>query len=343
MKQRPGGAFVDVHSYGEVLIWPWGHGNKATGNRDYVEAMVHKITHFSGYDLSGPGFGYAYPASVATDDWAYGTLGVAGMTWELGTDFHQDCSYFENHVLPDNLPALTYLASLAYAPYPMSKGPDILSLSVDVTVPNGQQQPVVSLQVTASDAAYSSLPTAQQAVTEVRVILDVHPNQSLDGNPPQYLQLELLPSGSDSGTITGSLSITVQDFLGSSSSPNNAGDRRSIYVQAIDSDGYSGPVAAVWLDQTDVGEGGCSEGELDFDFTITTDNYGFDTSWSLVNSQGESVLSGGSYKNDSSYNERQCLPHDAYTLAISCAWWLCYRVEVASTCPSTCQACTFFS
>jgi len=94
---------------------------------------------------------------------------------------------------------------------------------------------VVSLQVTASDAAYSSVP---------------------GGNPPQYLQLELSPSGADSDAVTGSLLIAVKDLLESKLSPNNHGDRHTIYVQAIDSDGYSGPVTAVWLDTTDVGEGG---------------------------------------------------------------------------------------
>jgi trypsin len=60
----------------------------------------------------------------------------------------------------------------------------------------------------------------------------------------------------------------------------------------------------------------CSEGELDFDFTITTDSFGFDTSWEVVNSQGQSVLSGENFEDDRTYNERQCLPNDSYTLSM---------------------------
>merc|ERR1719428_541849 len=78
------GIFFDIHSYGEIIIWPWGHENKDTGNDLGMEALVNKFQYFNNYDFSGPNTsGFQYPASGATDDWAYGELGTAGMTFEL--------------------------------------------------------------------------------------------------------------------------------------------------------------------------------------------------------------------------------------------------------------------
>jgi transposase InsO family protein len=136
-----------------------------------------------------------------------------GSSWNdvgVGYKLSSRLLLFKNHGLPDNLPALAYLPNLAHAPHSISKWPDILSASIGVAAPNGQEQPVVSLHVAASDVAYSSAPTARQAVAEVRVFLNTtRPHQSLNGNPPLYLQLELSPSGADSDVVTGSLSIAV--------------------------------------------------------------------------------------------------------------------------------------
>jgi hypothetical protein len=157
--------------------------------------------------------GFMYPASGATDDWAYGALGAAGMTWELGTDFHQDCHYFENYVLPDNLPALTFLAKLVEAPYSISKGPDIVSGTVQTSDPSGQGQSVITMHAPANDAAFSSAPTSRQAIEEIRIFLDVHPLDRLpNGKPPPYLKLELSSSESTLA-VTGSLHIVMQDWL----------------------------------------------------------------------------------------------------------------------------------
>ena len=54
-----------------------------------------------------------YPTDGTTDDFGYGDLGVASYTFELGTNFFQDCSTFENTILPDNLQALVYAAKVS--------------------------------------------------------------------------------------------------------------------------------------------------------------------------------------------------------------------------------------
>lgn len=57
-----------------------------------------------------------YPTDGTTDDFAYGELGLAAYTFELGTSFFQSCSYFENNLVTWNIPALVYAAKAAQAP-----------------------------------------------------------------------------------------------------------------------------------------------------------------------------------------------------------------------------------
>ena len=44
-----------------------------------------------------------YGTTGTSDDWAYGVLGIASYTIEMGTDFFQDCASFESTIYPNNL------------------------------------------------------------------------------------------------------------------------------------------------------------------------------------------------------------------------------------------------
>jgi hypothetical protein len=44
----------------------------------------------------------------ASDDWFYATLGAAGVIFELGNAFHQDCQYFESSVIVSAANILKY-------------------------------------------------------------------------------------------------------------------------------------------------------------------------------------------------------------------------------------------
>jgi len=219
-KEDAMGVFFDIHSYGEIIIWPWGHQNRETENDSGLETLVNKFRHFNEYGFSGPNNGFLYPASGATDDWAYGTLGAAGMTFELGNSFYQDCNYFENRIIPDNFPALNYAAKSSKAPYSIPKGPDVIITKIAV---NGNS---VTVESVASDNAFAatSLPTSQQSVSNIRYFVDFHPYDRQDG-------------AGQSGTVfTGrSVTIDISDLV--------AG-RHSVYFQAEDDDGYVGPVTA---------------------------------------------------------------------------------------------------
>ena len=111
----------------------------------------------------------------------YGALGVASLGFEIGDDFYQDCSRFDK-IVEINMPALMYTASVAKAPFKTVKGPDILNLDVS-TSNNGEFE----LTGKASDSEmvnsivgkdFSEFKTGDQDISEVRVYLDVHPDDA---------------------------------------------------------------------------------------------------------------------------------------------------------------------
>jgi carboxypeptidase T len=209
--------------------------------------MAQKLSHFSGYDPRGPGSNFSGAASGATDDWSYATLGAAGMTWEIGTDFHQDCSVFVQDVVPRNLEAFTYAALLAHRPYRLSKGPDIVSLAMDRSVLMEGENLTVSVH--ASDSAYSN-PTivegAGQNVQMVLFFLDKNPFATVEED--QWLLAsdwslsddELDDNGMGNRTIEWP---DVKEILENQNATLEG--RHVIYTMAIDQNGYPGVLSAV--------------------------------------------------------------------------------------------------
>ena len=105
----------------------------------------------------------------------------------------------------------------------LSKGPDVIS--VTTTESSG----TLTITASASDSAWSKayVATAQQAVTEIRAWVDVHPHSLFD----------LTTTGTQ--LVDGSVNVDVSTWT--------SGQRYSIYVQAKDSAGYRGPVTAAYF------------------------------------------------------------------------------------------------
>lgn len=174
--------------------------------------MIDKVQHFTKYyDDIG------YLASGVSIDYAYGMLGAAGVAFEIGDDFYQDCDSFESDILQDNLKALNYLAKISKFPYSFAKGPDIIKLSVRL---RGNS---LNVSATASDKAYSynQVATSKQSVQEIRVFINHHPD-----------------SGASTGTVMKKGLAVIDVTLLARRGRNN------VYVQATDSNGYQGPVQA---------------------------------------------------------------------------------------------------
>ena len=117
-----------MHSYNQLVLWPWGFTSTDAPNGAAMQTLGRKFAWFNDY-LPEQSFDL-YVTDGTTDDFTYGDLGVAAYTFEIGTDFFQDCGTFENQILPDNIQALIYAAKAARAPYISPAGPDAVDLGL---------------------------------------------------------------------------------------------------------------------------------------------------------------------------------------------------------------------
>ena len=146
------GMFMDLHSYSELVLWPWGFTYDVPPNGTALQTLGRKFAYFNNYTPQ-QSIGL-YPTDGTTDDFAYGTLGVPAFTFEMGTAFFQDCAAFENTIVPANLPALLYAAKAARRPYQTTAGPDVLNVGITpitVTI-----SPLITLTATADDTRYNN-------------------------------------------------------------------------------------------------------------------------------------------------------------------------------------------
>jgi len=146
------GIYIDLHSYSELVLWPWGWTSTNAPNFTQLQTLGRKMAYFNDYTPQKSY--YLYATDGTTDDHAYGIYGVASYCIEMGTSFFQSCTTFENTIYPDNLLTLIYTAKVARTPYMTPLGPDALSPAVaPVEVPSGDP---VTLTATINDTRYSN-------------------------------------------------------------------------------------------------------------------------------------------------------------------------------------------
>jgi hypothetical protein len=227
------GIFLDLHSFGEIVLSPWGFQSSPPPNGDQILRLARKLGYINHYDSK---LGSTYTVDGSTKDFAYGELGMAGYTIELGTDFFQDCAAFESTIYPDNIPALLYAAKASRAPYLLPAGPDVVDLAAlpSVVAPG---EPVV-LSAIADDTRFDDYtgtePTQDIAAAEVYVDI-----------PPWQLGAVGVSLGPSDGTFNS----TVEGITGQLDTTGLAVGRHLLFVRARDADGSWGAVSAafVWL------------------------------------------------------------------------------------------------
>ncbi len=221
------GIFVDIHSFSQLILWPWGYTNNVTANNNQLRALGKRTAFFNQYrpqpvnELVITGGG--------SIDATYGELGVASLAFELGTAFFQDCATFENRIVPDNLPALLYLARVAQAPYIQALGPDIENLTVTPNVITAGTQ--VMVQGQANDDRYNQNNGAQSTgqVQAVAAYLNTLPIQAAGG---QALS-----------AVDGSFNHVSEAFRGDIDTSGLPGGKNFLYVQANDGSNPGGTFA----------------------------------------------------------------------------------------------------
>ena len=233
------GMYIDIHSTGKYIYYPWGHKNANSPDDEGHQAIARKISHYNGYDLWASGYDFQYPVSGDSSDFMYAVMGVASLGLELGFNFYEDCSTFENDILPSNLDALLYAASIAGKPFSLAKGPDLLQVIVDYNIAG---KIVVSAEVS-DGVMVNSLngeqdhSTGDQDIVKVALYLDVHPDDFKDGD----LSWEMSP-------LDGEFDNSAEIVEVSLSTRDLSSGIHTLHLQPIDSGGYLGPVKSVYIE-----------------------------------------------------------------------------------------------
>ena len=229
------GIHIDVHSFSELVLWPWGHTSAQAPNATELTTLGRKLAWFNGYEpIQGIGL---YATDGTSDDVSYGELGVAAYTFELGTEFFQKCTVFENKIVTDNLPAFMYAAKVVGAPYILPKGPEAKSLQLNgltrVNVESGAQ---VTLQATLQDDAFSERNGVEPSQSVIEAIYTINEAPWQEGATKIAMQFK--DGAPDSASEVVEAQIDTEGL---------GNGKHMIYVQGKDADGNWGPVSAIYL------------------------------------------------------------------------------------------------
>jgi len=116
------GILISMHSYSELVLWPWGYTSASAPNYNELKMIGDKFATYNNYTSESSSS--LYPTAGDTTDWTYGELGVPAFTFELGNSFMPSYSKIDSEQWPENKPALIYAAKIARMPYMLIKGPD---------------------------------------------------------------------------------------------------------------------------------------------------------------------------------------------------------------------------
>lgn len=125
------GILISLHSYSDLVLWPWGYTADPAPNYDGLKAIGDRLASFNGYRSCQPA-ACLYGASGTTDEWAYGELGIPAFTFEIGRQFMPPYAEIDAQQWPENAPALRYAAAIARTPYLTVHGPDVVNVQTAV-------------------------------------------------------------------------------------------------------------------------------------------------------------------------------------------------------------------
>jgi len=129
------GLMISLHSYGELVLYPWGWTNERSPNAPQLQMFADKVGFFTGYRAcAAGGDGCLYKTDGTTDDWLYGELGIPGFTIEMGTSFFQQCATYETRMVDNLLASLLYAFKAARQPYLTPAGPEPVNVALSANV-----------------------------------------------------------------------------------------------------------------------------------------------------------------------------------------------------------------
>ena len=223
------GMFVDLHSYSRLVLWPWGYTYSTAPNDASLKVMSYKFAYYNGHDPVKST--ELYPTTGSTDDWSYGELGVPGFCFEVGDDFHQNCTVFNNDINPNNQKSLLRAIKIARRPYRLAYGPETTNLSLQANPVQPGQDLIVNY--TADDTLYSSY-------------LGGIPSQSIDSirysfDKPSWI------SGSGARTIVLRTQVPKYTSTFTASTTGLTSGQHTLFVESLDGSGAWGPPTAIFF------------------------------------------------------------------------------------------------
>ena len=227
------GIYLCIHSYGRLVLWPWSWTNEPAPNGIQLQTLGRKIAFFNGYTpIQSIGF---YPTDGDEELFAYGEMGLAAYTIELGKESFESCSYFENTIVPENIPSLIYAMKASRAPYMLPAGPDATNLSLKSTSLGNN---LVTLSATIDDTRYNNSNGTEptQIITAAECYVDVPP--WVDDS--SSFSIAMLPSDGifDSKIETVEATIDTSEW---------SEGRHIIFVRGLDYGGNWGVFSAIFL------------------------------------------------------------------------------------------------
>ena len=239
------GVFLDVHSFKNLVLYPFSWTDLPAGNKKELETLGRKFGYFTGVEVEAynvtPWITGLDPTDGDSMVWAYDEFGVASYTLELGTKFFQNTEYFEETMVPEMMPALMYAAKTAYRPYQQPAGPETIEVSTDLTqVVAGTE---VVLSATADDTRYDdgeldrldSEDEPVQNIAQARYTIDTPPWQE----EAEFFNLE---------PADGELDSSVEELVAKIDTSNLSPGRHTIFIESQDADGNFGVPSAVFID-----------------------------------------------------------------------------------------------
>ena len=228
------GIYMDVHSNAGTTWWPWGNVNGVLApNATQLQTLGRKISYYNGLTPEQSNAGGAIGG--ATDDFTFGTLGVAAFTIEMdGNDFWPSCTTYVNTLLQPTLDGFFVASKLARAPYRWAAGPELINVSATPTPVSSTG--TVTIRARAEDARFNNTVGTEPAQAVTSVALYLLPPWQAGVTPVAQLQ----PTD---GAFNTNAENAFVDIPASALSPG----RQLLYLRATDAAGNQGPVAAVFV------------------------------------------------------------------------------------------------
>ncbi|WP_395376104.1 M14 family zinc carboxypeptidase [Marinicella sp. W31] len=286
------GVYLDLHSFSNLTLWPYGFSDSVgpAPNHAQLRTLGRRMSFFTGYrpEQSNASLG---GADGASDDNAYGRLGVAAYTIEIGSfgeGFYIPCANFENNHMPNNLQAMIYAAKSARTPYITPSGPDSINLSVDNNMVTAGT--TITLTGVATDNRFNNSNGTESTddITSVNAYL----------NTPSW------ENGATAIPLTaadGNFNTVTENFTGTIDTTGLAQGQHIVYVESTDADGVTGVTSALFFEVISAGALGTLSGtvtDMDTSQPIqgATVDFGGQTTMSAANGSYSFDIAAGSYE-----------------------------------------------